>query len=372
FWLISALGAKGVVMFVSLGLGLMGLVLGPKRIVHGVWVAVVLAAIYLSVSAQPALKAAANRLGLREAYKVRRWSEAEKNYVWTGDWEEYLFARDGDYQFVKVDSDKSDADKTRTIRVLSLDYLIHGYVDVNDPAHLEYDYELVYADVARKFVGTKEKVSVFFLGGGAYTFPRWIQYEWPGSACDVAEIDPLVLEANHAALGLPRDTPIRTFINDARNTVDDLPAGAQYDLIFGDAFSDLSVPWHLTTYEFSEKLHAHVKPGGALMVNVIDDWDFALLLGAYVNTLKPVFKHVYVFTTEKLGVKNGRDTFVVAASDTEMDFSAWLPGHETEFPGALLTANEMKILKEKSGGRVLTDDNAPVENLLEPVVRTRK
>ncbi|MBI3831107.1 MAG: fused MFS/spermidine synthase [Planctomycetes bacterium] len=372
FFMISALGAKGVVMFVSLGLGLVGLVLGPRRAVHAVWLAVVLAAIYLTGTGVKELLPVANRLGLREAYKEKAWSEEKKDWVWTGGWGEYVFARDSDYQFVKVDESNSDRGKDRRVRVLSLDYLIHGYVDLHDPKHLEYDYELLYAEVAKRYMKDRTTVNAFFLGGGAYTFPRWVQQQWPGSSCDVAEIDPLVLEANHQALGLPRGTPIRTLIGDARNTLDDLPTSARYDLIFGDAFNDLSVPWHLTTYEFSCTLREHLAPGGALLVNVIDDWDYARLLGAYVNTLRTVFKHVAVFTTESMGVKPCRETFVVAASDTPLDFQDCLAGHKTSFPGSVFSNNEMELLDRKSGGRILTDDDAPVENLLEPVVRNRK
>lgn len=372
FFLISALGAKGVVMFVSLGLGLVGLVLGPRRAVHAVWIAVVLAAIFLSGTGIKGLHPTANRLGLREAYKGKVWSSEQKDWVWDGTWGDYIFARDGDYQFVKVDESASDRGKDRRVRVLSLDYLIHGYVDLRDPKHLEYDYEVLYAEVAKRYMKERVKVSAFFLGGGAYTFPRWVQQQWPDAACDVAEIDPLVLEANYEALGLPRDTSIRTVLGDARNTLDDLPADARYDLIFGDAFNDLSVPWHLTTYEFSRKLHEHLKPDGAFLVNVIDDWDYGLLLGAYVNTLRKVFKHVSVFTTESMGVKNGRETFVIAGSDADLNFTDCLAGHGTSFPGSVFSPNELKLLEQKSGGRILTDDDAPVENLLEPVVRNRK
>ena len=84
--------------------------------------------------------------------------------------------------------DESDAD--RPLRVLSLDHLIHGYVDVDDPSYLNYDYEKVYAEVARRYAGAKTHVSAFFVGGGSYTFPRWVLSEWPGSESTVAEIDP--------------------------------------------------------------------------------------------------------------------------------------------------------------------------------------
>ena len=42
--------------------------------------------------------------------------------------------------------------------MLQLDYLIHGYVDVSDPGHLEYHYELLYRDVVRRFVENRKIV----------------------------------------------------------------------------------------------------------------------------------------------------------------------------------------------------------------------
>ncbi len=301
-----------------------------------------------------------------------------------------LFAKDSKYQFVNVYEMYEDG---RMLRVLSLDCLVHGYVDLEDPMYLHYDYELLYRDVARRYYEMSrgdrpdEGVDAFFIGGGSYTFPRWVMCEWPGSRVDVAEIDPMVLEANHASLGLRRDTPIRTYVGDARNVIDDLPAERKYDFIFGDAFSDLSVPFHLTTLEFSRKVAGHLKPDGAYLVNVIDDWRFGRFLGAYVSTLQMVFKHVYVFCTDPEGVSAGRDTFVVAASNVPLDVSDWGPWQWTvyddeedeyvednepsEFPGSVLTSKDLAELAHKSGGRILTDDDAPVETLLEPVVRAR-
>jgi spermidine synthase len=353
FFLISALGAHGVVMVVSLGLALIGLTMGPYRWAHLAWVIVVGVFFFFAISPTAKAQSLGSKIGLRESSTS-------------------IYAKDSDYQFVKVYEDDSGKDKNRTIRVLSLDYLIHGYVDEEDPTFLEYDYEHVYRDVARRFAQGKKRVSAFFLGGGAYTFPRWVMHEWPGSHVDVAEIDPQVLEANHRALGLPRDTPIRTYIGDARNVLDDLPEGMTYDLVFGDAFNDLSVPWHLTTVEFSRKIRGHLTPGGAYLVNIIDDWKHALFLGAFVSTLKLVFKHVYVFCTEKDGITSGRETFVVAAANVPLDVSEWMPGHKGDFAGSTFTPKDMEKLAKKSKGRILTDDYAPVENLLEPVVRARQ
>ena len=49
-----------------------------------------------------------------------------------------------------------------------------------------------------------------------------------------------------------------------------MPAGQVYDLILGDAFHGFSVPYHLTTKEFNDKLRSHLSPEGIYMLNIID------------------------------------------------------------------------------------------------------
>jgi spermidine synthase len=353
FYLIALLGAQGLVLTISLGLALIGLVMGPHRWLHAIWVVALGVGFYLSFSGSAFAMDHGYTLGLRE--------DAE-----------HMFGKDSDYQYVKVYKEKSGKDKNREIRVLALDYLIHGYIDAKDPTHLEYDYEKVYRDVARRLARGKKQVAAFFLGGGSYTFPRWVVHEWPGARAEVAELDPLVVEANHAALGLPRNTSIKTYTMDARNAVDSLRKDNKFDLIFGDAFNDLSVPWHLTTVEFVRKLRAHLNPDGAYLANIIEDIRCGQFLGATYNTLKKVFKHVVIFCTEKEGISDGRETFVVAASDAPIQISDWMPGHSADFIGSALTDVDLAKLYKSSKGRVLTDDDSPVENLLECVVRNRK
>ena len=369
FFLIAALGSKGVVLLISMGLGIIGLCLGPWRILQALWVLLVGAFFWLSQSGSFLSFQLACDYGLQEGQR-KTTAQTGRTY-----WERYPFCRDGDYQFVKVYEEK--ADDNRAYRTLVLDYLIHGYYDVGDPKALRYPYEKVYAEMARLFVGEKKNVRAFFLGGGSYTFPRWVQANWSEAACDVAEIDPLVVEANHAAIGLDRNTPIRTYVQDARMAVDELPAGRLYDMIIGDVFTDLSVPYHLTTVEFQRKLSKRLKPEGVLLQNVIDDFGKAgYFLGAYVLTLKQVFKHVYVFCSGRYDVSMRRDTFVLVAFNTDSptihkEIQKFYGGHTLELEASLLNEHHLSQLASRCGNRILTDDDAPVENLIEPVVRYR-
>jgi predicted membrane-bound spermidine synthase len=352
FWLIPALGTRSLTMLVAVLLAAAGAALGPLRKVHVAWAAIAAAGLILTVVKLPALA----------DWKYEDIFREPRGYAFGGD---------SAYQHVCVYEDTSEKEPDRTLRVVALDNLIHGYVDMADATYLNYDYERVYRDLLRRYVGDKTRVSAFFEGGGSYTFPRWLMAEWPGSEVVVAEIDPTVVEANHRATGLSRQTPIRTVTMDARNAVDDLPAGKRFDFFLGDAFNDLAVPQHLTTLEFSRKVAAHLEPGGAYLVNVIDDYRSGLLLGSFVSTLERVFKHVYVLCTELDGVSNRRDTFVIAASNVPLDIADWGPNHGGDLEGSALTGDNIAALKQKCGGRILTDDNAPVENLLAPVVRQR-
>jgi spermidine synthase len=354
FFLISALTANGVVLAASILLALVGWVVGPHRMVATAWVAV-LAPLMMCAS-------------MRDDQVSRRYRTYAENLGLRMNTEGRFFSRESDYQYIKV----HENEKGSSIRKLVLDHLVHGYVDMRNPGHLEYDYEKVYADVAKRYAEGKPTVSAFFLGGGSFTFQRWTQHVWPDAHIEVAEIDPMVVEANHVALGLPRDTNMRIHVGDARNVIDSLPADAKFDFFFGDAFNDFSVPWHLTTIEFNRKIAARLTPGGAYLMNVIDDFRSGLFLGACYMTLRNVFPYVYIFCTEQNGVNDRRDTFVVAASHTPIDISDWMPNHFTDFEGSALTPKDFDALEEKCGGRVLTDELAPVENLLAPVVRVRR
>ena len=116
-------------------------------------------------------------------------------------------------------------------------------------------------------------MTTLFLGGGAYCFQRHMQFAYPGPAVDVAEIDPAVTRANFMATGLPSDTSIQTYWGDARQFVELHQDTKKYDLVFGDAFNDFSVPWHLTTREFNEKIKKMLTPTGVYMINIIDVYE---------------------------------------------------------------------------------------------------
>ena len=92
-----------------------------------------------------------------------------------------------------------------------------------------------------------------FIGGG-YTMPRFLEAMYPNTSVEVVEIDPEVVEVATEYFALPVNTRIISYTEDARTKLQDLPLG-KYEFIVGDAFNDVSVPYHLTTLEFNEMVH---------------------------------------------------------------------------------------------------------------------
>ena len=102
----------------------------------------------------------------------------------------YLY-RESDYYTIKLTKTMS-ADGQTELDAMVLDNLIHSYVALNDPYHVEYEYERIYADVLKwKFAGD-DSFSTLTIGGGGYTFPRWMEIAYPKAHIDVVEIDPEV------------------------------------------------------------------------------------------------------------------------------------------------------------------------------------
>ncbi|AMV36818.1 fused MFS/spermidine synthase [Planctomyces sp. SH-PL62] len=263
----------------------------------------------------------------------------------------------------------------------------------------------------------KSTLKTLFLGGGAYTFQRHVQHVYPGTEVDVAEIDPAVTRANHAATGLPVDTPIHTSWGDARQFVERNQDDKQYDIVFGDAFNDFSVPWHLTTREFNEKIAKMLAPTGVYMINIIDAYEsdaialkkaekrietqkivdpdqqervrrehlaaahrFGGFLGSWTATAKLTFPHVYIFGTSNETGEGQRETFVVVAAKQPLDLAdlgrrdddpRFFQKRQKTVAAPYGPDDEKAVLESRSRGIILTDDYAPVENLLAPVAETR-
>ena len=285
----------------------------------------------------------------------------------TAGWLDSRCTMETNYFCIKVRADERNG---QPVQVLVLDRLVHSYSSLEDPTQLVYGYEQLYAQLTRYWTQYGGDPRALFIGGGGYTFPRYMEALYPDSEIDVIEIDPGVTEVAYDLLGLERDTAIRSFNEDARLFLEREPHQG-YDLIMGDAFNDFSVPYHLTTHEFNQRVQAWLDAEGLYLVNIIDG-PRADFVRAYVHTLRQTFEFVYLAPTQSGWRDTPRSTFVVIASDTPLDAQRMARSRSGSALGLeelMLSSAELDALLAEGRGVTLTDRYAPVDQMLAPAFR---
>ncbi|MFT5564555.1 MAG: spermidine synthase, partial [Myxococcota bacterium] len=260
-------------------------------------------------------------------------------------------------------------------RLLRLDTLSHSYVDLDDPTYLEFSYAQALDDVLAVTFPEPQPITAIHIGGGGFTFPRFLEATRPGTQSTVLELDPLLVELARTELGFTEEqlgfslAGVEVATGDGRLTLAQLPNGAA-DIVIGDAFGGVSVPWHLTTREFVQLVKSKLTQNGVYALNMIDygPRDFAR---AEMATLASVFKHVAAFTpADRLGPRNvsAGGNFVLVASDAPIDVAGILARNAADGDDeAAISTLDGSLAAFVGDAVVLLDDHAPVDQLLTPL-----
>lgn len=192
--------------------------------------------------------------------------------------------------------------------------------------------------------------------------PRYIEATRPGSRNLVLELDPQVLATAREELGLVTGDDLVVRTGDARTAITDAPTDA-FDLVVGDAFGGLAVPWHLATREMVAEVARTLRPGGLYILNVIDYPPLAFAR-AELATLADVFAHVGVMGPATLATGRSGGNVILIASDQPLAVDAILDADETRGGGNVLVSDPDDIADWIDDAQVLTDDYAPVDQLL--------
>jgi len=339
FYLIAWLGTRTIVWLVAgtlLATGLAIAVSDRRRVRGGTGAAIVCAV---------AIYGVVGRQGIRGAYKAP--CDIESNYY-----------------CIKV---IETAENGHAARMLMLDRLIHSYIVPDDPRALDYGYERAYSNLTQAHAAGGAPIDTLFIGGGGYSFPRYVEAAYPASTVDVIEIDPAVIAIAHNRLGLPATSRIRSFNQDARVFLREWKDPKQYDFVYGDAFNDLSIPYHLTTVEFNRIVAARLKPTGVYLTNIIDKFEGGEFLKAEANALRAVFPHVYVFGRGEAFEPFDRNTYVLMASRAPLNRTALDAITARDDPSIRttpLSVDRMNAYVTSGRAITLTDDFVPVDQLL--------
>ena len=250
-------------------------------------------------------------------------------------------------------------------RTLVLDRVRHAYVDLADPLDLEFGYVRRFADAAVPVLDrTRGDADVLHVGGGGFSFPRHLLAAAPASRHTVLELDPVVVATARDALGLVESERLRVIAGDARLSIRALPDGA-FDLVVGDAFGGLSVPWHLTTREFLAEVDRVLRDDGPYVLNLIDG-PRLLFVRAEVATLRERFAHLAVVASPAALGGDAGGNVVLVASHRPIDAAALEERAVArgDGPGTVVLAEAADLDRFTAGARPLTDDDAPVDQLI--------
>ncbi|TFV52360.1 fused MFS/spermidine synthase [Blastococcus sp. TF02A-35] len=250
-----------------------------------------------------------------------------------------------------------------TGRVLLLDTLRHSYVDLADPTHLEFEYVRAVAAVTDAAFPAGAPVSALHVGGGGLTLPRYLAEVRPGTRSLVLEVDPGVVAMDREQLGLETSEELGVRVADGRVGLAEESAGER-DLVVGDAFGGLSVPWQLTTREAMALVDRALADDGVYAVNLIDHPPLAFVR-AELATLREAFAHVLLLA--RVPVLAGEDggNLVAVASQRPLPVEALTRALGDR--GLTWQVAEGDELDRFVGdAAVLTDDFAPVDQLLTP------
>ncbi|HYP47225.1 MAG TPA: fused MFS/spermidine synthase [Thermoleophilaceae bacterium] len=198
---------------------------------------------------------------------------------------------------------------------------------------------------------------VAILGNAAGTTSRAYEKFFPDTRVDGVEIDAELSEIGERYFDM-NNPRLHLYHEDARPYL--RRTDARYDVISVDAYRQPYIPFYLTTVEFFELVRDRLLPGGVVIVNAGHPEGQDELEQVLTATMGDVFPHVLRDPIEPT------NTLIVASRRALS--AERLRAAVPELPRGLRStgaAAARRVEAPLRGGRVYTDDKAPVEWLID-------
>ena len=275
-----------------------------------------------------------------------------------------LYQKDSPYQQVRVREDD-------LFRYLILDRTFHAVMWKADPIELYLPYSQVMMAALAIHPAPKRAL---ILGHGGGSLAKWLAAHWPDLEIDTVEVDPSVVQAAERYFEYRPIGTHHVHVADARMFL--RGTDTRYDIIWLDVFARHLIPFHLTTQEFFQEVHAHLSNDGVLAVNLASSGEGPdrQRASAVVGTLHTMFPLI-----ESFGVKGPWRT----ANHPEAENLIFFAGHSVGDMATPAFSKRMSDLiaqhrlpkrvpellisrrvSEWPRGLVLTDDYVPYDLLI--------
>jgi len=213
--------------------------------------------------------------------------------------------------------------------------------------------------LASCLAGGSEPSSVAILGSAAGTTARQIGHYFPDTRVDAVEIDGDLTQVGRELFDL-HGPHLHTYTADARPWL--YASDSTYDVIMVDAYRQPYVPFYLATAEFFHLVKEHLNPGGVLLLNSAHPEGSQALEKVLTATMSSQFGDGHVWRDPS------EPTNTILVADTGTPPVEGLEAALASVPsdlGAVVESEAARLAPRLTGGRVYTDDLAPVEWLVD-------
>jgi spermidine synthase len=234
-------------------------------------------------------------------------------------------------------------------------------VSVHDTFELKFPYTRASFVVPALLDRKPERILFIGLGGGS--IPRVMGKYYPDARIDIVEIDKEVIRVAKKFFFFEPTPMMNITVMDGRRFL--RVCSDYYDIIYLDAYDDLSIPFHLTTREFLETVKRKLAPDGLVASNIWGPRNDEFYL-CEAKTYKQVFSNLYLIDA----IETNNYIFI-AYTDNKKITKTMLKERIAplqdlfKFNFQLMTyANTFEDLSDvRINAKVLIDDYAPVEVL---------
>jgi predicted membrane-bound spermidine synthase len=216
-------------------------------------------------------------------------------------------------------------------------------------------------------ISINEVKDVAIVGLAAGTTAKEVAAAFPNVQIDGIEIDPVIVEVGQKYFAM-NEPNLNIILQDGRWALSH--SSKKYDIISIDAYRPPYIPPSLTTREFFQIVHDHLKPDGVMVINVGRTPDDRRMINSLYATASLVFPTIYV---SDLAASYNSMLFATAQPTTIKNFmdnysQLYTTTNVPRFLLDIMAQTYAGLHVQTESGMVFTDDRAPVEQITNSMV----
>lgn len=227
------------------------------------------------------------------------------------------------------------------------------YVKSGELSGMYYDYAMAAPLMTEK----PDSADILVLGMGTGTYAKQCTTYFSDVTAEGVEIDDRITDLAREYFELPEDIKVTTYDGRAFLAACD----KKYDVIMVDAYQDITIPFQMSSVEFFALVRDHLNENGVMVVNMNMRSDSADgINNRLADTISAVFGQVCTVdvkssTNRELFASNNAHMLTLLRDNTEK--------LDNQALKAMMNTVQAELVPYVSGGKILTDDKAPVELL---------